>query len=162
MILSGRLCNFYTLSLNNYASLSADVFSVVGIKCTIFVNLSTTTKIKSYPWAKGSLVIKSTNIYIQGFSEIELGINLLAGCSVIFILLAGIVSLYILLHFFYNFWLPKISSDQFHCFLLPLMPFYQHVMMQPNYLCSKLVISWYIDFSFFVHYTINFSPLLVS
>jgi len=48
MILVDRLCNFHILSLNNLANLSADVFSVVGIKCTIFVNLLTTTKIESY------------------------------------------------------------------------------------------------------------------
>ena len=48
MILSERLCNFHILSLNNLASPSANVLSVVGMKCTIFVNQSTTTKIESY------------------------------------------------------------------------------------------------------------------
>jgi len=70
------------LSLNNLASPSADVLFVVGIKWTIFVNLSTTTKIKSYSCANGSLVMKSANICIQGFSGIELGINLPASCFV--------------------------------------------------------------------------------
>jgi len=85
MILSGNPCNFYTLSLNNYANPSAEVFSVVEIKCTIFVNLSTTTQIESYPWAKGNLVIKSAKICVQGFSGIELDINFPAGCSVQFL-----------------------------------------------------------------------------
>ena len=67
------------LSLNNLASPSTDVLFVVGIKWTIFVNLSTTTKIKSYSCANGSLVIKSANIYVQGFSGIELGIDLPTG-----------------------------------------------------------------------------------
>jgi len=47
IILSGSPCNFQMLSLNNHASPSALVFSVVEIKCAIFVNLSTTTKIES-------------------------------------------------------------------------------------------------------------------
>ena len=47
----------------------------------------TTTKIESYPCAIGSLVIKSTDICVQGFSGIELGINLPTGCSVWFLFL---------------------------------------------------------------------------
>jgi len=87
MMLSDNPCSFHILSLNNLASPSANVFSVVGIKWTIFVNLSTTTKIESYLYAIGSLVIKSANICIQGFSSIKLGINLPAGCSVQFLFL---------------------------------------------------------------------------
>ena len=87
MMLLDNPCSFYTLSLNNLASPSANVFSVVGMKWTIFVNLSTTTKIESYPCAIGSLVIKSANICIQGFSGIELGINLPASYSVQFLFL---------------------------------------------------------------------------
>ena len=48
IILSGNLCNFQILSLNSHASPSALVHSVVGTKCAIFVNLSTTAKIESY------------------------------------------------------------------------------------------------------------------
>jgi len=62
IMLSSSLCNFQILFLNNYASLSALVLSVVGTKCTIFVNLSTTTKIESYPCAKGNFVMKSALI----------------------------------------------------------------------------------------------------
>ena len=58
MILSDNPCNFHTLSLNNLANSSADIFSIVEIKCTIFVNLLTTTKIESYPCASSNLVIK--------------------------------------------------------------------------------------------------------
>ena len=71
MILLGNLYSFHTLSLNNCANPSAEVFFIVGIKYTIFVNLLTTTKIESYPWAKGNLVIKFAEICIQGFSGIE-------------------------------------------------------------------------------------------
>jgi len=48
MILLDRLCSFYTLSLNNLANPSADILSVVGIKYTIFVSQSTTTRIELY------------------------------------------------------------------------------------------------------------------
>jgi len=85
-MLLGNLYSFYTLFLNNLINSFADVFSVVGIKCTIFVNLLTTTKIKSYPWAKNSFVIKSADIKIYDFSGIELGISLSASCSVWFLL----------------------------------------------------------------------------
>ena len=75
MILLGNPCSFYILSLNNLASPFADVFSVVGIKYTTFVNLSTTTKIELYSWARGSLVMKSANIWAQDFSRIEFDIS---------------------------------------------------------------------------------------
>jgi len=64
MSLSGKPCNFHTFALNNLVNSSADVFFVVGIKWTIFVSLSTTTKIESYPRAKGNFVIKSADIYV--------------------------------------------------------------------------------------------------
>jgi len=86
MILLGNLCNFYMLSLNNLANSSANIFSVVGIKCTIFVNLSTTTRIKLYSCASSNLVIKSAEMCAQGFSGIEFGINFPAGYSVQFLL----------------------------------------------------------------------------
>jgi len=86
MILSSNPCNFHRLSLNNLASPFADVFSVVGMKCTIFVSLLTTTKIESYPCTKGSFVIKSANICVYGFSGIEFSMNFPAGCSVRFLL----------------------------------------------------------------------------
>ena len=86
MILLGNPCNFHMLSLNNLANPSANVFSIVGIKYTIFVNLSTTTRIESYPCTSSNLVIKSTEMYAQGFSRIKFGINFPAGCSVQFLL----------------------------------------------------------------------------
>ena len=80
MMLSSSLYSFYTLSLNNLANLSADVFSVVDIKWTILVNQSTTTRMLLYPYAKGNLAIKSTDICVYGFSGIEFGINFSTGC----------------------------------------------------------------------------------
>jgi len=50
------------LSLNSHTSLSALILSVVDAKYAIFVNLSTTTKIELYPWAKGNFVMKSALI----------------------------------------------------------------------------------------------------
>ena len=52
------LYSFHTLSLNNLTSPSANVFSVVGMKWTIFINLSTTTKIELYPcyWQFGDKI----------------------------------------------------------------------------------------------------------
>ena len=85
MMLSGRPCNFHTLSLNNLANPSADVFSVVSMKWTILVSRSTTTKILSYPCARGNLAIKSANICVQGFSGIEFSISFPASCSVRFL-----------------------------------------------------------------------------
>ena len=74
MIVSDNPYNFYTLFLNNCANPSADVLFIVGIKCTIFVNLLTTTKIKSYSWAKGSLVIICQYMYLSE-SQLQAGIK---------------------------------------------------------------------------------------
>jgi len=59
IILLGKLCNFQILSLNSHASPSALILSVVGTKCAMFVNLSTTTRIESYPCTKGNFIMKS-------------------------------------------------------------------------------------------------------
>jgi len=58
-ILSGNPCSFQMLSLNRRVNPSMLVFSVVGIKCSIFVNLPTTTRIALYPCTKGNFVMKS-------------------------------------------------------------------------------------------------------
>ena len=79
IMLSGRPYSFQTLSLNNHANPSALVLSVVGIKCPIFVSLFTTTKMASYPCAKGNFVMKSALMCDQAFSGIEFGISFPAG-----------------------------------------------------------------------------------
>ena len=58
-----------------------DVFSVVAIKYTILLKQSHTTKIALYPWASGSLVMKSAEIWLYGFSGTILGISFPAGTS---------------------------------------------------------------------------------
>ena len=67
------------LSLNSHANPSALILSVVGIKCAIFVNLSTITKIESYPCVKGNFVIKSALMWVHTFSGIKFSINFPTG-----------------------------------------------------------------------------------
>ena len=77
MILSGNLCNFHILSLNNLANPSTDVFSIVEIKYTIFVNLLTTTRIESYPCTSGNLVINLLRCVSTVFPELSLTLTFL-------------------------------------------------------------------------------------
>ena len=63
-ILSGNLCNFHTLSLNNCTNPFADVLSVVATEYIILDNLLQTTRIASFPATNGNFVIKSTVRYI--------------------------------------------------------------------------------------------------
>ena len=81
IILSGSPCNFQMLSLNNCANPFVLIFSVVGIKYAIFVNLFTTTKMELQPCAKGNFVMKSILIWVHTLLGIEFGINFPAsGC----------------------------------------------------------------------------------
>ena len=75
------------LSWNNLATPSTEVFSIVSTKCAIFVILSYTTKILSYPHANSSFVMKSTNIYVQSFSSTAFGMSFPVGASVWFLFL---------------------------------------------------------------------------
>jgi len=70
------------LSQNNLVTPSAKVFSIIGMKYTIFVILSYTTNILSYSYASSSFVIKSADMCVQGFSSTAFGINFPAGASV--------------------------------------------------------------------------------
>ena len=85
--LSDSLCNFHTLSLNNLTSPSADILSVVVMKCIIFNNLSYTTKIVSFPATNSNFVIKSTVKYVHTFSSTLFAINFSADTSVLFFIL---------------------------------------------------------------------------
>jgi len=111
------------LSLNNLASPSANIFFIVEIKCTIFVNLLTTTKIELYPCASSNLVMKSTEIWAQGFSRIEFSINFPASYSMQF-LLCWQVS-YLSTYHFTSFITPSYqkflvtNSTVFYCSLCP-------------------------------------------
>jgi len=87
IMLSRSLCNFHMWSWNNFVRLSANVFSVIVIKCTILLNWSHTTKIALYPCASGSLVMKSAKMWLYDFSRIALGINFPASALLQFLYL---------------------------------------------------------------------------
>jgi len=75
------------LSLSNTVNSSADVFSVVGIKCTIFVKQSYTTNIEPKPLANGSFTMKSIVMCTHNLSGTTFGISFPAGGSVQFLFL---------------------------------------------------------------------------
>ena len=87
MMLSGNLCHFQILSWNNLTTPSTEVFSIVSTKCAIFVILSHTTKILSYPYANSSFVMKSANMYVQSFFGTAFGMSFPVGASVWFLFL---------------------------------------------------------------------------
>ena len=60
---------------------SADVFSIMTIKCAILLKQLYTTRIALYPWANGSLVIKSAEMWFYSFSGITLDISFPADAS---------------------------------------------------------------------------------
>jgi len=155
MILLGNPCNFHTLSLNNLASSSADVFSVVEIKYTIFINLSTTTKIELYPYTSGNLVMKFTEIWAQDLYGIKFGINFPAGCSVQFLL----------------YWHIKLFS--IYCFTSFMTPGHQKFLVTNSTvfycpLCPPTSISWYnqiisaLSFLSFSMYIFSFLYIILS
>jgi len=84
IILSGNLCNFYTLSLNNLANPSADVPSVIATKCVIIDNLSQTTRIAFFPATNSNFVMKSTIRYIHSTLCTLLNFNSPTSISVLF------------------------------------------------------------------------------
>ena len=87
IILSGNLCSFHTLSLNNLANSFTIVFSVIVTKCDIFENLSYTTKIELWPFDTSNFIMKSTDICCHSLYSIWLGFNFLAGISALFFIL---------------------------------------------------------------------------
>ena len=81
---SGNPCIFHTFCKNNSASPIDDVSSWVGMKWTIFVNRSHTTSMLSYPFAFGSLVIKSAVMCVHGMVGASFGRSFPGGGFVIF------------------------------------------------------------------------------
>jgi len=75
------------LSQNNLTTSFAEVFSIVGTKYAIFVILSHTTNILSYSYASSSFVMKSAEMWVQGFSSTVFGMSFPAGASVQFLFL---------------------------------------------------------------------------
>jgi hypothetical protein len=68
MIVLGRLCSQKMWVMNRLASSSALIIVEHGTKCIIFVNLSTTTQIASWPFELGKPVTQSIVISFQGYS----------------------------------------------------------------------------------------------
>ena len=86
-ILSGNLCSFHTLPLNNLTNPSTNVSSVVVTKCVIFHNLLQTTRIASFSATNSNFMMKSTVKYIYGFSSTSLNFNFSADISILFFIL---------------------------------------------------------------------------
>ena len=82
--LSDNPCSLYTLSLKSLTSPSAVVSSVITIKYAIFDNLLQITKMASFSATIGSLVMKSTKIYVYNFSRTSPNFNFPATSSVLF------------------------------------------------------------------------------
>ena len=87
IILACNSYSFYILSLNNLTNPSAKVSSVMATKCTIFDNLSHTTRFVSFSVTSSSLVIKSIIKYVHDFSRISFAINFPTGTSILFFIL---------------------------------------------------------------------------
>ena len=85
--LSSNLYNFYTLFLNNLASSSTNIPSIIATKYLILDNLSHTTKIIFFSATNSNLVIKSIIRYVHGFSSISLNFSFSAGASILFFIL---------------------------------------------------------------------------
>ena len=86
-ILSGNPCNFYILFLNSLTNLSADISSIIAIKCIILNNLLQTTRIVSFPATIGNFVIKSTIKYIHSFFRISLNFSFSTNAFILFFIL---------------------------------------------------------------------------
>ena len=82
--LSSKPCSLYILSLKSLANPSADIPSVVTMKCVIFDSLSQTTKIASFPPTTSNLVMKSTDICVYSFSGTSPNFNFPTISSVLF------------------------------------------------------------------------------
>ena len=85
--LLGSPCSFHTLSLNNLASPSANIPSIVATKCIIFDNLLQTTRIVSFSTTIGNFMIKSTVMCIHSFSGTSFNFSFPATSSVLFFIL---------------------------------------------------------------------------
>jgi hypothetical protein len=80
MMVLGRLCSLNTSLKNNLATCAALKSVAMGKKCANFVNLSTTMKMKSFPYALGNPMMKFMDILSHLCSGIGRGCNSPAGC----------------------------------------------------------------------------------
>ena len=115
------------------------------MKCAILLKQLHTTRIASYSWANNSLVMKSTEIWLYGFSRIALGISFSTGVSLQFLYLwyVSYLSIYLPTSFI-------ISGNQLCHLPSPSVLFYWDVIVQSYYFPSEFSF-WYI-YPFFLHY----------
>jgi hypothetical protein len=73
MIVLGRPCSQKMWIMNRLDSPSASIVVEYGMKCLIFVNLSTTTQIASWPLELGKPVTKAIAMSFQGHSGVGSG-----------------------------------------------------------------------------------------
>jgi len=85
--LSRNSCNFYILSLNNYANSSANVSFIIITKYVILDNLLQTTRTVSFLATNSNFMIKSIIGCVYSFSGILLNFNFSTSASVLFFLL---------------------------------------------------------------------------
>jgi hypothetical protein len=79
IIVFGRPCNLKTSLKNSLATCVALKSVAMEKKCANFVNLSTTTKMHSFPYALGKLVMKSMDMLSHLCSGMGKGCNSPAG-----------------------------------------------------------------------------------
>ena len=85
--LSSNLCNFHTLSLNNYAKSFVNVLSIIALKYAILDSLLHTTKIASFSTINSNFMIKSTVKCGHGLSSTLFAINFSTSIFVLFFIL---------------------------------------------------------------------------
>jgi hypothetical protein len=76
----GRPCSLNTSLKNNSATCVALKSMAMGKKCANFINLSTTMKMQSFPYALGNPLMESMDILSQLCSRIGRGYNSHAWC----------------------------------------------------------------------------------
>ena len=79
MIIEGKPCKCIIYLWNLFAKLEAALYLHKEIKCTIFENRLTTTRIKEYPSKQGKLETKSMEIFCQGTACMFIGYSLPPG-----------------------------------------------------------------------------------
>ena len=127
------------------------------MKYAIFVSQLHTTSIASYPWASGSLVMKSTVICIQGFSGALFGISFPAGATVLFLFCwhKSHPSMYLFTSLvtpgYQKFWMT--NSTIFHCLPCPSIS-----MLWCSQIISVLSSSSFGTYTFLQHESIFLFP----
>ena len=85
--LSGNLCSFHILFLNNCANSSTNIPLVVATKYVILNSLLQTTRTASFPATNSNFIMKSTIRCVYSFSRILLNFNFPVNPSILFFIL---------------------------------------------------------------------------